>query len=236
VAFAIIGLTGGRPYTANPCFLDEYRWAQRYEQNPAVYVNIDYPKVDRPEGDTGPYGQCAPGDEWCRAYNYGYGITNDVVSRAAAFRISPSMWWLDVETQNFWSGDPTYNAQVIRGVIDNFKERGLPAGIYGTAYQWRIIAGNAAYGLPIWAAGAQGWEEAASRCGDPRFAFAGGKVVLVQYYDYGFDTNFLCPANGLPSGGTPAAGTGTGQASGGTSPASPAMKRRSVIPMVAVNR
>jgi hypothetical protein len=34
---------------------------------------------------------------------------------------------------------------------------------------------------------------AAARCTDPRFAVAGGEVALVQYYDFGFDTNYECP-------------------------------------------
>src|SRR5258707_15348016 len=73
VAFAIIGINGGKPYTANPCFRDEYRWAQRLEKNPAVYVNVEFPPPDRVEAQSGPYGVCAAGDQGCRAYNYGYG-------------------------------------------------------------------------------------------------------------------------------------------------------------------
>ncbi|MFN0146231.1 MAG: hypothetical protein ACKVT1_06960 [Dehalococcoidia bacterium] len=192
VAFAIIGLTGGKPYTANPCFLEQYRWAQSAERHPAVYINVDYPKPGRVEAKTGPYGTCTEEDLWCQAYNYGYGIGRDVTNRAAAFRITPSMWWLDIETGNYWSDDPVYNAQVIRGTIDFFSERRLPAGIYGTPRQWRIIAGEYAPGLPVWAAGAQGIDQALSRC-SPASAFAGGTVVMVQYYDFGFDTNFRCP-------------------------------------------
>jgi hypothetical protein len=193
IAFAVIGINNGKPYTSNPCFMDQYRWAQRVERNPAVYVNLDYPKPDRPEAKTGPYGTCAEGDEWCRAYNYGYGIGREAVTRAGSLRITPSMYWLDVETGNFWSDDPTYNAQVIRGTIEYFKEKVLPAGIYGTPRQWRIIAGPSSPGLPIWTAGAQGIDQAMARCDDPAYAFAGGKVVMSQYYDFGFDTNFRCP-------------------------------------------
>ncbi|MBI2765958.1 MAG: hypothetical protein HYX53_08625 [Chloroflexi bacterium] len=200
VAFAVIGINNGRPYTANPCFLDQYRWAQRLEVNPAVYVNIEYPKPDRVEAATGPYGTCTDKDkapdkyEWCRAYNYGYGLAKEVHLRASALRITPSTWWLDVETGNFWSNDPTYNAQVIRAAIDYFKEKKLPVGIYGTGYQWGIIAGPYAPGLPIWTAGAQGLDGAAMRCMSPTAGFAGGTVKMVQYYDFGFDTNYMCPA------------------------------------------
>jgi hypothetical protein len=194
VAFTIVGINGGKPYTPNPCFLEQYRWAQRIEARPAVYVNVDYPKPGRIEAATGPYGTCVEGDDWCRAYNYGYGIGREVVGRAGALHLAPAMWWLDVETGNYWSDDPIYNAQVVRGVIDFLRERNLPAGIYSTPRQWRIIAGSYAPGLPAWTAGAQGIDDAARRCLDPSYGFGGGSVRLVQYYDFGFDTNYLCPA------------------------------------------
>jgi hypothetical protein len=202
VAFAVIGITNGRPYTQSPCFLDQYRWAQHVERDPDVYVVLDYPKAGRPEAADGPYGRCAAADDWCRAYNYGYGIGRDVTARAVRMGITPSTWWLDVETASYWSNDPTYNAQVIRGTIDFFRERKLPLGIYGTPRQWRIIAGPYAPGLPIWTAGAQGVDEAARRCTDPAYAFAGGVVKMSQYYDYGFDTNYRCPG-GHPLGQFP---------------------------------
>ena len=197
VAFAVVGINGGRPYTANPCFLEQYRWAQRVEKTPAVYVNMEFPKPERQEALTGPYGACDGADDWCRAYNYGYGIGREVTARAASLKISPSFWWLDVETGNYWTSDSTYNAQAIRGAIDFFKERSLPVGIYGTALQWRTIAGNYSPGLPIWVAGASGIEQASGRCTDSSVRFAGGTVRMVQYYDFGFDTNFACP-NGHP--------------------------------------
>ncbi|MCC7364641.1 MAG: hypothetical protein IT303_09730 [Dehalococcoidia bacterium] len=193
VAFAIIGLNGGRPFTANPCFLHQYRWAQLVETRPAIYINMAFPKPDAPEATTGPYGTCAEGDDWCRAYNYGYAIGRDTIERVSRFGIVPSFYWLDVEAGNYWLSDPVYNAQVIRGTVEFFRERSIPFGIYGTPYQWRIIAGNARYGVPVWTAGAQGITQAMSRCDNPAYAFAGGEVVLVQYYDYGFDTNYACP-------------------------------------------
>jgi len=205
VAFTIIGLNGGRPFTPNPCFLRQYRWAQRFERHPAVYINVDYPKEGRDEpARTGPYGTCVEGPdfEWCRAYNYGYALARDAVARVEGFGLAPPMWWLDVETGNHWSGEPTYNAQVVRAVIDYFKERGLPAGIYSTPRQWRIIAGPYAPGLPVWTAGASGIEDAKRRCDDPTYAFAGGQVQISQYYDHGLDTNFLCP-QGHPLSGFP---------------------------------
>ncbi len=115
VAFTILGVNGGRPFTANPCFLEQYRWAQRFERHPAVYINMDYPKEGRDApAATGPYGTCLPEDLWCRAYNYGYAAAKDAVTRVRTLGLTPPMWWFDVETGNFWSDDPTYNGQVVR--------------------------------------------------------------------------------------------------------------------------
>ena len=193
VAFAIIGINNGRPFTANPCFLHQYEWAKRVEKTPAVYVNTAFPKPDQDEANLGPYGLCQPEDGWCRGYNFGWGLANEVALRAAQMRVVPSMYWLDVETGNFWSNDKQNNSQVIRAAIDYFKSRNLPVGIYGTPYQWGLIAGTwQSPGIPIWTAGAQGVEAASRRC-TPAYAFAGGTVVMVQYYDWGFDTNYICP-------------------------------------------
>ena len=194
IAFAIIGINNGRPFTANPCFLQQYRWARKYEANPAVYVNTDFPRLGRVEGNSGPFGTCAASDEWCRAYNYGYNAAKEAHVRASGLGVTPKMWWMDVETNNYWlSGYPYYNAQVIKGAIFYYQEKGLPAGIYGTPYQWGLVVGDYKPGLPVWTAGAQGVAGAAVRCSSPAYAFAGGKVALVQYYDYGFDTNYECP-------------------------------------------
>lgn len=195
VAFVVIGVNNGKPFTENPCFLHQYQWAQRVELQPAVYVNTAFPKAGESMAVVGPYGACAEDDGWCRGYNYGWNLAKDVVSRAERMRVTPSHWWLDVESGNYWSGDSQNNSQVIRGAVEYFKQRSLPVGIYGTPYQFRLIAGDwKSPGITIWTAGAQGIAMAASRC-TPGYAFAGGTVVMVQYYDYGFDTNYICPGS-----------------------------------------
>lgn len=194
IAFAIIGINNGKPFTANPCFMHQYQWARTWEKHPAVYVNTDFPRAGRTEANTGPFGACGATDDWCRAYNWGYNLAKEAHVRATGLGVTPEMWWLDVETNNYWlSGYPYYNAQVLKGAVYYYAEMGLSAGIYGTPRQWGLVAGDYAPGLPVWTAGAQGVAEAAARCADPAYAFAGGKVALVQYYDYGFDTNYECP-------------------------------------------
>ena len=195
VSFVVIGVNNGKPFTANPCFLHQYQWAQRVEKSPAVYLNTAFPKPGEPMAVVGPYGACAEDDGWCRGYNYGWNLAKDAIAQVESARVTPSHWWLDVEGGNYWSGDVQNNSQVVRGAVEYFKQRGLPVGIYGTPYQWRNIAGAwVSPGIPIWTAGAQGIDQAASRC-NPNYAFAGGVVVMVQYYDWGFDTNYICPGS-----------------------------------------
>ncbi len=197
VSFAVIGLNNGRPYTSNDCFAEQYRWAMRVGRNPAVYVNVDFPRAGRVEALDGPYGRCLETDNWCRAYNWGYGIGRDAAARARTAGVTPSMWWLDVEFGNYWSSDPTLNAQSVRGAVDYFKEKRLPLGIYGTPYQWRLLTGGAYKpNVPIWTAGAQGLQDARGRCTDS-YAFGGGHVQMVQYETWGFDTNYTCPGTEL---------------------------------------
>ncbi|MEO6399190.1 MAG: hypothetical protein ABIP13_12030 [Tepidiformaceae bacterium] len=197
VGFAVIGLNAGRPYTSNECFAEQYRWASRASRNPAIYVNVDFPKPGRIEAMDGPWGRCLETDNWCRAYNWGYGIGRDAAARARASGITPGMWWLDVEFGNYWSSDAAMNSQAVRGAVDYMKEKRLPAGIYGTAYQWRVLTGGGYNpGVPIWTAGAEGLQDAMRRCTD-RYAFGGGHVQMVQYETYEFDTNYICPGTEL---------------------------------------
>lgn len=194
-SFAVIGLTGGRPFTTNECFRTQYAWAQTAQSHPDVYINLDFPKAGRRESLTGPYGVCDPADDWCRGYNWGFNLAKDSIRRAAGFGVTPGRYWLDVEQENYWSDDQRNNAQVVRGALDYFLDFNIPIGIYGTSYQWGEITGGfmAPVRLPLWAAGAEDAEEARARCDDRRRVFAGGEIWLVQYPEGEFDGNVLCP-------------------------------------------
>lgn len=214
--FAIIGLNNGYPFSTNDCFAAQYEWAKTAEANPDVYINFDSPLPGEASGDVGPYGRCAPADEWCRAYNHGYAIGKDTVLRAMYFGITPGRYWFDVEMINDWSSWPAANGQVVNGAVDYFLEHDIPFGIYGTRYQWGLITGHymPPVSVPIWVAGATSREMAAERCEDESFGFAGGVIWLVQYPQDGFDGNALCEAgradrdSRLP--GTPVAAARTG--------------------------
>jgi len=195
-SFAVIGLTGGRPFTSNACFSPQYAWARSVEQHPDVYINLDFPRPGRPEAANGPYGVCAGDDDWCRGYNYGYASAKDAVARARLAGVTPGRYWFDVEMENYWSDSARNNSQVVRGALDYFLDFNLPIGIYGTYYQWDLITGGyiPPGKLPIWVAGATSREMAAERCTNSAYNFAGGETWMVQYPEGPFDGNVECEA------------------------------------------
>ncbi|HEX2850540.1 MAG TPA: hypothetical protein VHN98_08295 [Acidimicrobiales bacterium] len=189
-AFAIIGVNGGKPFEANPCFGSEAAWAGA---SPSVYLNTSMPTDGR--GDTGPAGTCTAGDNLCRSYNWGWNAVDYAVGRVDAAGVVPAMWWLDVETKNSWQDatgryDTAANSRVVIGMVDNLNSRGLLAGVYSTGYQWGLITGGLTLGLPIWVAGSTPTNPAAG-C-DPAKWFAGGTAWLTQHVET-FDTDYACP-------------------------------------------
>jgi len=117
-AFGIAGVTGGRAFTGNPCFASEYHWAREAGSPASVYFNINYARPGYLTFAThaldGPAGRCAPTQNPCTAYNYGWNAAADAVDRGDAAGADPAMWWLDVETVNYWADPPdrALNARV----------------------------------------------------------------------------------------------------------------------------
>ncbi len=184
-AFVVVGVTGGRPYTGNPCFAEQYGWAAGNNSRATeVYVNLDFGM--NPEGPL----SCMEGEDFCQAYNYGYDAAAAAYTYAArqtngATFLQP-VWWLDVETENSWSDNVDLNSFVIQGAID-FLQRteGVTAGVYSTSHMWQLIAGSyAPTGIPNWVAGAAGTDDY-GKCGAA--LWAGGEVWAFQYLNFGID-------------------------------------------------
>jgi hypothetical protein len=181
-AFGTIGVNDGRPFTANPCLVSEYRWAAA-SGTVEFYMNTANPGV-------------AVGG----AYNYGFAAARDAFTFATGrVRAGPGhTWWLDVETGNTWSDDLGANTAVIAGSIAFFRTQGVTVGIYSTRYQWGVITGGASIpSVPNWVPGAPNAAEAPSFCTSGR-SFSGGPVVAVQYTTQ-FDYDYLCPGALLPT-------------------------------------
>ncbi len=211
-AFTIVGVNGGRPFTANPCLSAELAWAG---QGTAFYVNTSSPGPARstrwPTGQAAPL-PCAtpasPGADTTNcAYDYGWNAGLDGYATAvAAYRslgLAPpgatttptaNVWWLDVESANSWRSDPLLNVAALQGQVAALSASGAAGvGLYSVAGDWKAITGNttAFAVLPSWVAGPGSQTAALAVCGGP--GFTGGGVALVQFPSAGFDGNVRCP-------------------------------------------
>src|SRR5579884_1166407 len=221
---AIIGVTGGRAFSHNPCFSDQYRRAVERGDAPLFYINIDFvSSAAATRGRSGPRGTCATHDTSCQAYNYGYNAAADADGYARSVGATARMWWIDVETANHWSSDISANARVLQGAIDYIRSRGLPVGIYSIAPMWRRIAGSFAPGVPNWVAETNRSIPTLSYC-SPRYAFGGGSVWMVQHWDGVRDADYICPGvslgRGAASGSTTLGASLTDSLAGSTGGAS----------------
>src|SRR5262249_45053017 len=74
--FGVLGVNGGRPFTANPCLVEELRWAKRLVQAPAFYANTSNPGPWRtthwPNGQTAPM-TCSWSDPNSLGCSFDYG-------------------------------------------------------------------------------------------------------------------------------------------------------------------
>jgi hypothetical protein len=120
--FGIVGVNGGRAFTANPCLVEELAWAKRAANRaPAFYANTGNPGPAYtrrwPIGQTSPRVCLAsnPNASAC-AFDYGWNAAkhsfetavdavqelNGVSRDEATQRAAAVPWWLDVETMNSW--------------------------------------------------------------------------------------------------------------------------------------
>lgn len=187
---AVVGVTGGTPFTGNPCFAGEFQWAAA-AGTPQLYVNLQYGQTN-----SGPL-HCSDSDTGCLAYNYGYQSSAWAVAWAdqqtGGASGSINTWWLDVETENAWSDDTDQNDYVVQGALDYLQRvAGKSAGVYSTSYQWGEIAGSfAPPGVANWVAGASGLDDAGACAAS---LWPGGQVAAIQYlnFDINLDQDIGC--------------------------------------------
>ena len=183
-SFGIIGVTGGRAFTANSCFTTEY---DRAPAQRSIYMNLNAAVGSTADnGSTGPYnssGICGHGDRTCQAYNYGWKAAQHAYGQAGTRKAST--WWLDIETANSWQSQVALNQHTIQGAVDFLLNQTSPGGvsnpqptvgitsvgIYSWASAWQKIVGNWKPNLPVWYAGT-------SSCSVS--SFTSGPVWLVQ--------------------------------------------------------
>ena len=214
-AFAVVGVNGGRPTTANPCLAEQLAWADGSSEAAAgvpsaIYVNtaatgavgsLWWPANNSVMGtDIGnPYGMCDGTASPACAYVHGYVMAyNDAGSLAGAGGgAAHRMWWLDVETGNSWLSNKAANTAELEGMTAYLQGAGVEVGIYSTGYQFGEIVGEVGphsnlYSLKSWLAGAESTSSAADLCGAAPLA-SGGVVALTQFTAGNLDYNFRCP-------------------------------------------
>jgi hypothetical protein len=207
-AFAIVGVNGGRVFSANPCLATELAWGGGAVAE--LYANTGNPGPAL--SSFWPSGQATPlvcdandPDTLSCAYDYGWNAARHSFETAqsayAALGIATSpattRWWLDVETSNSWrsgSADAlARNVAALRGEVDFLRAAGVSRlGFYSTQLQWtQITGGSLAFNaFPSWPAGGGTLKGAQQLCSRP--AFTGGATVLAQYFATGFDADLAC--------------------------------------------
>jgi len=105
-------------------------------------------------------------------------------------------WWLDVETANSWTSDPTKNTAALEGMVAAFQSAGGTVGIYATTATWTSLMGttpadSSLYPLGEWRVGASSLTNAKNNCLVKPFT-AGGHSVMSQYTSGRFDYDVSC--------------------------------------------
>ncbi|HLY66087.1 MAG TPA: hypothetical protein VKU60_11185 [Chloroflexota bacterium] len=191
--FGIVGATGGRPFSANPCAGGQFSAFAAQGKNPGLYMNTGF--LDKYKSHiTAGCRASVPGisdgglaDAWAM----GCSEAENAVANAPG---AASMWWLDVETENSWSDIKVLNQYVIQGAVSYLSGHGFPVGIYSNPKMWATITGGNSWtptGLTAtWVApGKSNAGNASSFCS---YNFATVPVYMVQYVANNLDTDYAC--------------------------------------------
>lgn len=219
LAFAIVGVNGGRVYSANPCLstdadgAGQLEWAGRDVQlyantgNPGPRLSQFWPDGQRDPRECRGDGPFSAADTPDCAYLYGWNAAADSYRIALEAFISAgwaeadaealpwaTTWWLDVETANSWRFDRRLNVATLQGARDFLESMEVAEiGFYSTPRMWEQLIGStdAFAANPAWHAGARDREDARQRCEDEP-AFTGGELRMVQWVENGLDHNLSC--------------------------------------------
>jgi len=138
--FGVVGVNGGKTFSANPCLARELTWATGAANgSPAFYANTENPgPANAPNWPTNQQSprECSGANSVSCSYDYGWNaarlaFANAVNAERDDGASSPSAaaaaapWWLDVETGNKWetleygrsTATGTYDEASIEGMI-----------------------------------------------------------------------------------------------------------------------
>jgi hypothetical protein len=188
-SFAVLGLTDGGSFRANPCLSSQVESVRSRHLWAGAYAISTYPtgaELAR-HGGTGTLAQ--------QLHRVGAAQAAFNLDTMARVGLQPPMIWVDVEpsARTPWSADAGQNNAVIDGVIAGYRAAGIRAGIYSYDRAWKTITGARSMpGVPTWVpAGHASRAQAAARCME--VSYAGSKPWLAQWTDDVYDYNLTCP-------------------------------------------
>jgi hypothetical protein len=156
--FAIVGINGGRPFTANPCLSAQVAYATR-QSGYSAYMNLDAPRGLDPT-------------------SYGRRAAVDALLRARAAGLHLHTMWLDVEVLNHWA-DPATNVAVMNGAAAALRAHHVTPGVYSSAPMWQQITGGGRLSMPLWlATTVLDYRDVQPLC---RTGLGGEPAVMAQY-------------------------------------------------------
>ena len=191
--FVVIGVSGGRGFTRNPCLGMQARWARAHHMRTALYTVPSYPNAAelRAYGARGPYGTRTL---VARLKNVGWSQARSALQAMHAHGLTAPTFWVDVEpvSSRPWSSSTVRNNAVLTGMIQGFTISHHHPGIYSNRSGWSSITGNARYGVPEWrTVGQTGRARALATCGAT--SLQGGPIAMVQYWTSSADYDVVCP-------------------------------------------
>jgi hypothetical protein len=206
-SFALVGLTNGPGFTANPCLAAQVAWARSRGLWTSAYAMTTFPTATERAtyGATGPWSATTAAGQ-LRNAGYAQALTN--VTAMGTTSLTVPFVWVDVEPYAVapWSHSIFANRDVIRGAVRGYQDSGYRVGFYSYDGGWRAVVGawrKAAY--PAWEPvghSTNGLAVASARCS--RASFSGGEVLLAQWVDGGRDRDVTCPQlAGRAAGPTP---------------------------------
>jgi len=188
-SFAMLGLTNGGSFRANPCLSRQVASVRSRHLWAGAYAISTYPT----DAELARYGGTGTLTQQLRRVGTAQAAFN--LGTMARVGLQSPMIWVDVEpsTRTPWSAGADQNNAVIDGVIAGYQAAGIHAGIYSYDKAWKAITGARSMpGVPTCVpVGLASKAEAVARCA--AVSYAGRKPWLTQWTDDVYDYNLTCP-------------------------------------------
>ncbi len=196
-SFAIMGLTDGGSFRANPCLARQVASVKARHLWAGAYAIHTYPT----RAQLVRYG--GSGSVATRLRRVGAAQARFNIASMARVGLRSRMVWVDIEPRKLapWSR-AAYNNAVLDGVIAGYGAAHLRVGIYSYLSAWQSITGGRVLrGMPTWVpVGNSGGNVALARCAVA--SFSGSRPWLTQWTDGKRDYNRTCPGvTGTPAHG-----------------------------------